>query len=129
MPNATNVVIVTVSYILYACQYIQRPVMTVHQLYTNESWAKQVSLVFGVLGSLGLLNASLGFLHISKLKKLLNIGAYDQMNGVGAHEVIIETPKHSLQLADAPLEHIEKALILTVSALSISCGTGGSSTC
>ncbi|MGD0099030.1 MAG: galactose-1-phosphate uridylyltransferase [Acidobacteriota bacterium] len=38
------------------------------------------------------------------------IGAYDQMNGVGAHEVIIETPKHSLQLADAPLEHIQKVL-------------------
>jgi UDPglucose--hexose-1-phosphate uridylyltransferase len=38
------------------------------------------------------------------------IGAYDQMNGVGAHEVIIETPRHSLDLGEAPLEHIHKVL-------------------
>ena len=38
------------------------------------------------------------------------VGAYDMMNGVGAHEVIIETPEHSLELEDAPLEHIHKVL-------------------
>jgi UDPglucose--hexose-1-phosphate uridylyltransferase len=38
------------------------------------------------------------------------LGAYDRMNGVGAHEVIIETPKHSLQLADLPLDHIHKVI-------------------
>jgi UDPglucose--hexose-1-phosphate uridylyltransferase len=38
------------------------------------------------------------------------IGAYDQMNGVGAHEVIIETPRHSLDLGEAPLEHIHRVL-------------------
>jgi UDPglucose--hexose-1-phosphate uridylyltransferase len=38
------------------------------------------------------------------------LGAYDRMNGVGAHEVIIETPQHSLDLGDAPLDHIHKVL-------------------
>ena len=28
------------------------------------------------------------------------LGIYDRMNGIGAHEVIIETPDHSLDLAD-----------------------------
>jgi UDPglucose--hexose-1-phosphate uridylyltransferase len=40
------------------------------------------------------------------------MGAYDQMNGIGAHEVIIETPDHSLNLADAPLDHIQDVLWL-----------------
>jgi UDPglucose--hexose-1-phosphate uridylyltransferase len=38
------------------------------------------------------------------------LGAYDRMNGVGAHEVIIETPNHALNMADAPLDHIYKVL-------------------
>jgi UDPglucose--hexose-1-phosphate uridylyltransferase len=38
------------------------------------------------------------------------VGAYDRMNGIGAHEVIIETPDHSQELADAPLEQIHKVL-------------------
>jgi UDPglucose--hexose-1-phosphate uridylyltransferase len=38
------------------------------------------------------------------------LGAYDQMNGIGAHEVIIETPDHSLNLADAPVDHIRHVL-------------------
>jgi UDPglucose--hexose-1-phosphate uridylyltransferase len=38
------------------------------------------------------------------------LGAYDRMNGVGAHEVIIESPNHSQELADAPLDHIHKVL-------------------
>lgn len=29
-------------------------------------------------------------------------GIYDRMNGIGAHEVIIETPKHELTMADMP---------------------------
>jgi len=33
-------------------------------------------------------------------------GMYDKMNGVGAHEVIIETPEHDVGLADLPAEHI-----------------------
>jgi len=38
------------------------------------------------------------------------VGAYDFMNGIGAHEVIIETPQHNLNLADAPVEHIQKVI-------------------
>ncbi len=38
------------------------------------------------------------------------LGAYDRMNGVGAHEVIIENPRHSISLADMPLGHIKKVL-------------------
>lgn len=34
-------------------------------------------------------------------------GMYDRMNGVGAHEVIIETPKHELTLADMPEKRVE----------------------
>src|SRR5215475_6255482 len=29
-------------------------------------------------------------------------GMYDKMNGIGAHEVIIETPQHSMTLAEMP---------------------------
>ncbi len=34
-------------------------------------------------------------------------GVYDYMNGVGAHEVIIETPQHGLDLFDLGVEQIE----------------------
>jgi len=37
-------------------------------------------------------------------------GLYDRMNGVGAHEVVIEGPRHDLDLADLPVEHIEQVL-------------------
>ena len=37
-------------------------------------------------------------------------GIFDKMNGVGAHEVVIETPDHNLHLADQPLEHLELVL-------------------
>ncbi len=40
------------------------------------------------------------------------LGAYDRMNGVGAHEVIVETPDHNLHLADAPVGHILQVLRL-----------------
>ncbi len=38
------------------------------------------------------------------------IGVHDRMNGVGAHEVIIESPKHEMNLADAPVEHIRQVI-------------------
>jgi len=38
------------------------------------------------------------------------VGIHDRMNGVGAHEVIIETPDHHLNLADAPVEHISRVI-------------------
>jgi UDPglucose--hexose-1-phosphate uridylyltransferase len=37
-------------------------------------------------------------------------GIYDKMSGVGAHEVIIETHDHSLDLADLPVEGIKNIL-------------------
>ena len=38
------------------------------------------------------------------------IGVYDKMNGVGAHEVIIETPHHDLTLANLPIENFIQVL-------------------
>ena len=38
-------------------------------------------------------------------------GLYDKMNGVGAHEVVIETPDAELQLADLPADQIQRVLI------------------
>ncbi len=38
-------------------------------------------------------------------------GNYDIMNGVGAHEVVIETPNHALDLADLSESHIRDVLI------------------
>jgi UDPglucose--hexose-1-phosphate uridylyltransferase len=37
-------------------------------------------------------------------------GIYDKMNGIGAHEVIIETPDHNLTLAEMPERQIEEVL-------------------
>jgi UDPglucose--hexose-1-phosphate uridylyltransferase len=37
-------------------------------------------------------------------------GLYDKMNGVGAHEVVIETPSHDQRFADLPVEQIESVL-------------------
>lgn len=34
------------------------------------------------------------------------VGVYDRMHGLGAHEVIIESPSHELDLADQPIEHL-----------------------
>ena len=34
------------------------------------------------------------------------VGMFDVMSGVGAHEVIVETPEHSIELADLPEAHI-----------------------
>ena len=38
------------------------------------------------------------------------IGIFDMMSGIGAHEVIVETPKHGVSLADLDEEQIEKVL-------------------
>ena len=35
------------------------------------------------------------------------VGMYDQMSGVGAHEVLIETPEHQASLAELPEKRIE----------------------
>lgn len=35
------------------------------------------------------------------------VGLYDCMRGVGAHEVLIESPDHNIQLSDLPTKHIE----------------------
>ncbi len=37
-------------------------------------------------------------------------GIYDKMNGIGAHEVVIETPHHSETLATLPLKGVENVL-------------------
>jgi UDPglucose--hexose-1-phosphate uridylyltransferase len=37
-------------------------------------------------------------------------GMFDKMNGIGAHEVIIETPEHNLQLADLPQDRVEDVI-------------------
>lgn len=38
------------------------------------------------------------------------IGMYDMMNGVGAHEVIIENPIHNKEISDLGLDHIERVI-------------------
>ncbi|SDZ96684.1 UDPglucose--hexose-1-phosphate uridylyltransferase [Desulfuromusa kysingii] len=37
-------------------------------------------------------------------------GLYDRMNGIGAHELIIETPDHETQLADMTIEQMTEVL-------------------
>ena len=37
-------------------------------------------------------------------------GHYDRLNGIGAHEVIIETPVHDLALADQPIDQLTLVL-------------------
>ncbi|MCM8781550.1 MAG: galactose-1-phosphate uridylyltransferase [Candidatus Omnitrophica bacterium] len=52
-------------------------------------------------------------LPILKIEGRLNRrgnGMYDLMNGIGAHEVIIETPQHILHLSDLPPEQIKKCI-------------------
>jgi len=38
------------------------------------------------------------------------VGMYDKMNGIGAHEVIIETPHHEQSMADFDDNQIEKVI-------------------
>jgi len=37
-------------------------------------------------------------------------GLFDKMNGIGAHEVVIETPQHQTTLAQLPQKSIEDVL-------------------
>lgn len=37
-------------------------------------------------------------------------GMFDRMNGIGAHEVVVETPEHNSTLAEMPLKNIENLL-------------------
>jgi len=39
------------------------------------------------------------------------IGIYDRMNGIGAHEVIIETPKHEISLTSLPDKNVEEVIL------------------
>jgi UDPglucose--hexose-1-phosphate uridylyltransferase len=39
-------------------------------------------------------------------------GLYDLMNGIGAHEVIIETPNHLAELSDLDADHIYETLLI-----------------
>lgn len=39
------------------------------------------------------------------------VGVFDKVNGVGAHEVIIETPEHEKNLPDLDIQQIKKVLI------------------
>ena len=49
-------------------------------------------------------------LHVEGEMGREGLGLYDRMNGIGAHEVIIETPDHKAALADLPPKHIEDIL-------------------
>jgi UDPglucose--hexose-1-phosphate uridylyltransferase len=49
-------------------------------------------------------------LHVEGDMGREGIGIYDRMNGIGAHEVIIETPNHSDRLTDMPSQRIEDLL-------------------
>lgn len=49
-------------------------------------------------------------LTIEASLKRSGIGLLDRMGGFGAHEVIIETPLHAQDLAQAPLQHINTVL-------------------
>ena len=38
------------------------------------------------------------------------VGQFDRMNGIGAHEVVVETPEHDKGLAELPVEHFAMVL-------------------
>jgi UDPglucose--hexose-1-phosphate uridylyltransferase len=40
----------------------------------------------------------------------VGVGIFDKMNGIGAHEVIVETPDHEKDLVDLPVEQVEQVL-------------------
>ncbi len=42
--------------------------------------------------------------------KRVGVGMYDKMNGIGAHEVIIETPEHDLDIADMTDKQVEEII-------------------
>ena len=47
-------------------------------------------------------------LRIEGETEKMGIGMFDRMNGIGAHEVIIENPNHDIPLEDLPLDHATK---------------------
>jgi UDPglucose--hexose-1-phosphate uridylyltransferase len=49
-------------------------------------------------------------LHIEGSLEREGSGIYDWMNGIGAHEMIIETPEHATRLEDLPESQVEKVL-------------------
>ena len=49
-------------------------------------------------------------LKIEAEGKRMGVGYYDMIEGVGAHEVIIETPQHEISLADLPPVHVKWVL-------------------
>ena len=49
-------------------------------------------------------------LHIEGTLEREGSGIYDWMNGIGAHEIIIETPEHAQRLEDLPESQVEKVL-------------------
>jgi len=55
-------------------------------------------------------------------------GMYDKMNGIGAHEVIIETPEHAQTLAEMPERQIEEVLWAFRDRVNDLKKTGGSAT-
>ncbi len=50
-------------------------------------------------------------LRIESEGKKIGVGYYDMIEGIGAHEVIIETPLHDVSLADLPPEHVRLVLL------------------
>jgi len=49
-------------------------------------------------------------LHVEGSLEREGSGVYDWMNGIGAHEIIIETPEHARRLEDLPESQVEKVL-------------------
>jgi UDPglucose--hexose-1-phosphate uridylyltransferase len=49
-------------------------------------------------------------------------GLYERINGLGRHEIVIETPSHDLTLPDLPVEHVEQVFLAfreRIAALSL----------
>jgi len=49
-------------------------------------------------------------LHVEGSLEREGSGIYDWMNGIGAHEIIIETPEHAQRLEELPESQVEKVL-------------------
>ncbi|MFH0793311.1 MAG: DUF4931 domain-containing protein, partial [bacterium] len=49
-------------------------------------------------------------LTLEGMTKRSGVGMFDKMNGVGAHEVLIETPHHDLSIADFPASQVEEMI-------------------
>ena len=49
-------------------------------------------------------------LHIEGDLKRQGVGMFDMMNGIGAHEIIVETPEHDKAFVDLSDKQIEKIL-------------------